>query len=207
MFCEKCGKQIPAGNLCDDCAQGGVQQPQQPAQGAAIDLSGIIRPLGIKDFVAIGVTLLTFILHFISWYSASVSYESLYGSYSSSSSFSAYEGGIGDLSFFFGFAKFLLIVNIIVFVLYLVFKVVDIRKFVPAIPFDVAKLLQLAFFGILALCLIFGLIGCLVAGESYFGTEVSYSPSVGWYLTLVLTALGVVLSVKPNLLDAVLQKK
>lgn len=188
MFCNKCGKEIPDGSVCSCSAQ---------AQGNSVAIT--IPP--VKSLIVMGVALLTFIFTFVDWYKATIS---AYG-YSQSTSVGAMEDGIGDVNFLFGLAKFLVIVNIFVFVLYLVAKFVDLGKFVPGLAkVDLGKLLQLAYFGISALALVCGLIACFV-GDEY--DLLKYGPAIGWIFSLIFTAAGLVFTVKSDILDKIVPAK
>ena len=109
-----------------------------------------------------------------------------------------------------GFTKVLLILNIIVFIAYMVTEFVDVKKFVPALAnlkFDISKLASLAFYGLMAIALVFGLIGTFtVESVSSYGIESSFSISFGWVITFIFTAAGLVNIFMPELLKNLLDK-
>lgn len=204
MYCSKCGQQIPDGSVCP-CQQS--QYPQYQAQPIAseapiLNLGGVFRPIYLLDIVTIVIGFLAFVMQFVDWYSATVSG---FGN-KESNSFGAFQEDIGEAGGLFGFVKFLLILNIFIFVIFLATKLVDVNKFVNLGNIDLGKIAQLAFFGVFAVALVLGLLACLINGESYFGVKLGYGPSWGWWLTLLFDACGLVITFRPSILSKIIKK-
>lgn len=208
MFCSKCGTEYPDGGACPFCApkveapaSAPAAEPAPAPASASINLSFLISKL-----IALGIALLTFIFQFISWFTASVEFMGM----SESQGYNPYDGDLGDASGMFTFVKIILIINIVVFIAYIATEIVDIKKFVPALNtlnLDIAKISALAFYGLMAAALIFGLIGTFtVDTEAGFGIEASFSVSFGWFVSLIFTAIGLVNVIKPNILKGALAK-
>ena len=72
MFCVKCGKELPENGVCS-CQQQDAQTEDVAAQaqenGSPANLFGGFSLIRI---VTLAIAVLTFLFHFINWYSASV---------------------------------------------------------------------------------------------------------------------------------------
>jgi len=210
MFCSKCGTEYPDGGTCPFCgpkAEAPASAPAtEPTPASTPASAGINLSFPISKIIVLGIAILTFIFQFINWFTASVS---VWG-YSSSQGFSPYDGSLGDASGMFTFVKLILIIDIVVFIAYIATQLVDIKKFVPALnnlSLDIAKLSSLAFYGLMLVALIFGLIGTFtVETGSGFGASASFSVGFGWFLSLIFTAIGLVNVLKPNILKNALAK-
>lgn len=200
MFCSKCGTQLDdAAAFCASCgaptgnnapaAQSAPEAPVAPAAPAAPAATApafSFKLPAIGTLIMLGVALLTFIFGFISWIKLSF--------LGMSTSVSIFEGDMFDVSFFLGLAKVLMIVQIVLFVLYVAAQFVDFNKFVK-LPFCVKEKSGLAYFAVYALALVLALLGIIT-------TEL-LTPGVGWYLSLVFGAVGCVFTFRPALLDKV----
>ncbi len=203
MFCTKCGKQLPENGVCD-CESAKVneqpaqtqasQPPVQPqasqAPKQAPTLYFNVPKFTVDKIVTLASTALVFLLHFISWYSASV-YGVNVGSFGPYGGF--FTTDLSDISVILAVAKVFLIINVFVFLARIAFEFIDLKKLFPTASFDLIKLLNLAFYGLLALSLLVGLIGIISTKGVGFGA--------GWWLTLIFGAIGGALNLVPNLLS------
>ncbi len=198
MFCGKCGRQIPDGTVCP-CQQSQEQPAQQAAPAAKSEFK-----LSLGTLVSLGLAILTFIFHFINWYS--VDYFGGFGPFKGLTiSFMGMSetASLWDITAVMGIAAILVWVNLFVFVLMVAVQFVDFKKLIPAIEpvlskIDLKKILPLAWYGIMLLALVFGFLGILIDEATGFGA--------GWFLTLIFAALGFVNAIKPQLLDGILAK-
>lgn len=198
MFCGKCGREIPEGTVCP-CQQ---ETQEQTAQAAPAAKAGINLSLG--TMVTLGVALLTFIFHFINWYS--VDYFGGFGPFRGLTvSFMGISetASLWDITAMMGIAAILVWVNLFVFALMVAVQFVDFKKLIPALEpvlskFDLKKLLPFVWYAIMLAALLFGFIGILIDEATGIGA--------GWILTLIFAAIGMVNILKPDLLDQLLSK-
>ncbi|MBE6677757.1 MAG: hypothetical protein E7597_03055 [Ruminococcaceae bacterium] len=213
MFCSKCGRQIPDGSVCS-CQQAAPQQtqyqaPQQPQyqaparpQRAPINKKDLFSKFTLDKVVFTLFTILLFGIHFTDWYKIKDNPGSGFGPYGVPG-----EGSIGDISGFMVVIKVFLIINIVVFAAWLVTSIININVFVPALSkIDLNKLLGLAFYGLLVLCVILGFIAGLTAEYDYYFYSMETGIAGGWWLTLYHTLIGIVLLFKPNLVSVITSK-
>ena len=195
MFCPKCGMELPDGSqFCPACgAQLGAQAPQQAAPQQGAKPAGIITIPKVGTLTAMFAALLCFIFGFLPLFGYSFSD---YG-YSYSDSYSILHSHMFDLNALFGIAKILMIIQIVVFVVYLVSQFIDINKYVN-LPFKLSEKMPLIYFCTFALSLLFTLIGCII--------EKGVSPAVCWYFAAVFCACGFVLVLKPDLISGLVKK-
>ena len=238
MFCNQCGRQIPDGSVCP-CQQDQktvlmqsqpqtpqqpqyqapqqpqYQQPQYQATAPARNITDnsfvkeLMARFNLDRIVALGLAFLAFCLHFINWYTADGSFVD-FGPYGTDSSMMGV--GLSDFSILFVVAMIFCIINIFVFIAYVVSCIIDLGKFIPVFRGkDLSTLLYRIFFGVLAFSLIIGLIGALTGSYtpySIFGVGVSIDAGLaaGWFITLVFTLIGASLAVKPNLVSFIINK-
>lgn len=202
MYCTKCGKQLPESGVCDcQAAQVNEQpvqpqnaqspvQPQAPKQAPTLYFS--VPKFTVEKIVTLASTVLVFLLHFISWYKVSA-----YGV--SMGSFGPYGGylfaDLSDISGILVVAKVFLILNVFVFLARIAFEFIDFKKLLPTANFNLLKVLNLAFYGLLALAVLVGLIGVIATENVGLGA--------GWWLTLIFGAVGGALNIVPNLMGKV----
>lgn len=187
MFCPKCGATLPDGSqFCPACgAQLGAPAPQQQyAQPAAQ------KPLNLNigKLSTLFVAALCFIFGFLPLISAGISVGLFY---------SEYGFGMFDINALLGIAKIFLIIQIVVFAVYLISQFIDINKYIN-LPFKLSEKMPLIYFCIYGLTMILALIGCII--------QKGVSPAVCWYFAVVFCACGFVLALKPNLLDGLIKK-
>lgn len=173
MFCSKCGAQLQDdAAFCGAC--GNRVAPTQAAPAQTTDNSysysfndntsnnsnssgapqmfgnGAITIPNKVDLISIGLSVLTFIFILLPWLD-------VWGL----ESVGMLREGMFDVSAMFGLAKVVCIINIILFVVYLIAQFVDVKKFVPQIPehIDLKKFSAYAFIGGCVLQWIFALLG------------------------------------------------
>lgn len=146
------------------------------------------------------IALLGFIFIFLDWIKVKT------GNSSVSAGF--FDGKWFNIQFFYGMAKVFVIIAIIAFIVYVVSCFIDLKKIIPSLKnIDLNKWIPLSYFGVYALAIVCAFLGGLIAGESesYFGITMSinYLPAIGWYLGLITTASGLILTLKPDLLKKI----
>lgn len=166
-------------------------------KGKEVNLS-INLNFSAKKLAKIGVLVFTFIFTFIKWVKASASYLGV----TESERRAIFSVGF-DETLFWGFAKILAIISIVLFVICLAGYFLDYKKLIPQlknVKFDVTQYLDLGYYAVVLVALFFTFIGRFTAETvSYFGITGGYHLGFGWYITLVLTLVGIVLSLKPEL--------
>ncbi len=192
MYCTRCGKELIEGEVCT-CAENTVEQKTETAT--------LKSGLSISTLIGYGIGLLSFFFTLVlPWYSTGNSYFSIeYGPYAGpsvlgqSASFSDIDAPLLLIVQIFS------IINIIVFIASAITKFVDVKKFVPQLEkIDIKKHTTLAYYGILAVSLVFGFIGALALEST--------SPAIGWYFALVFAAAGIVNFFKPEILKNLLKE-
>ena len=209
MFCPKCGKELaPDAAFCPACGAkvemqapaaepAPAQQPdpapaQQPAPAPAPAPVNVKLP-PIPELIQWGVAVLAFIFSLLPIFKYAVSVWGM----SYSESFTILTGNMFSLNFLLGMAKIFTIINIFIFAAYVVTRFLDINKYVK-LPFDLKKLAPLAYFGLMAVTVVFILIGSLIA--------TGCRPAFCWYVEFILCAAGWVMILKPDLLDKIFKK-
>lgn len=191
MFCSKCGTQIDDNAaFCGVCGNATGAANQAPASAPAGNTTpaspmanGLVTIPKISGLIGIGAAILMFIFMFLPWFSYGVK---IFGT-KYSESFSIFHSDMFELSALLGLAKVLGIINIIVFVLYLVLQFIDIKKLVPQIPanIDCKKLSAYAFVGIYALQWFLTLIG--IIATKYVGIAACFIIAVVFVAAFVIT--------------------
>lgn len=194
MFCPKCGTELPDGSqFCPACgAQLGAQAPQQaaPQQGAAgSNASGAFKVPDAFKLILLAWTTLVFIFGFLPLFGYSYSG---FG-YSASESFSILHSHMFDANVLLGFAKIFMIIDIIIFVVYVVSQFIDFNQFLK-LPFNVAEKSPLIYYCVYAVSMLFTLIGSII--------EEGFHPAACWYIAVVLCACGFFLILKPDLVKS-----
>lgn len=191
MFCPKCGTTLPDGSqFCPACgAQLGAQAPQQaaPQQApAGTNAAGAFRMPNAVSFTGLFFALLCFIFGFLP-----MIHVKGYGGWG------LFEGNPFDLNVLAGFAKIFMIIQIILFVIYLISQFVDFNKLLN-LPFNVTEKAPIIYFCCYAAALLFSFIGGLVGG---YGMH--YAPAVCWYFAVVFCICGFIVILKPDLVKNV----
>ncbi len=194
MFCPKCGMELPDGSqFCPACgAQLGAQTPAPqaaPQQGAKP--AGIFTMPSVGSFAAMFVALLCFIFGFLPLISSK--YGGSAGLFSGGSAF--------DVNVLLGFGKIFMIIQIILFFVYLASQFVDFNKFLN-IPFKVSEKMPIIYFACFGVALLFTFIGALIGVSGFH-----FSPAVCWYFAVVFCICGFVLVFKPDLLNGLIKKQ
>lgn len=223
MFCVKCGKQLADGEACTCQQQTQFNQPQynnqpqfnaspqftqQPPKQNSSDSIFKFNKLTLVKIITLGLAGVTFLSHlFFNWYRYSaIIVSGGFGPYGGPSLYGV-SAPLGEVSGMFSFARLLLILNVFVFLAYIAWELIDIKKFVPALgnlKFDLGKLLSLIFYGLMATALFFGLIGTFTAEEGY---GVSVGIGFGWIFTFLNAGAGIVNFFMPDLLKKILKQQ
>lgn len=165
-----------------------------------------VKKTTLRKVIVLGLAVLVFLFAFCHWYNINVN---MYG-YKFSESFGPYSGltfmgekaSLSEFSGWFIVAKVFLIIDLIVFVIYMATNFVNIEAFIPTLSGKMVNdLAHKAYFVIMAIALFCALIGDFATENSeYFHME------GGWYLTVIFTVLGCVNAFKPQLLKTALNK-
>ena len=188
MFCPKCGVQLPDGSaFCAACGEklAPVATPAAPAEQKSVQISVKMPP--VATLVKLGIALVAFIFTFISWWNLA-GYKS----------FNVLVGDIFEVSALLGIAKIFVIIDIVLFALYLISQFVDFNKFLN-LPFNVKETVGKAYFAVYFAALLFCLIG--IIATKWVGI------SFGWFIGFVFAGLGLVLEVKPDAFDGLIKKQ
>ena len=102
-----------------------------------------------------------------------------------------------DINTWLGIAKIFLIIQIVVFGIYLISQVIDFNKYLN-LPFRLSRVMPPLYFVIYGITMLLTLIGCII--------EKPLSPAVCWYFAIVFCLCGFVLACKPDLLDGLIKK-
>lgn len=212
MFCPKCGNQLPDGSqFCANCGE--QLAPSVAAQHTSAPANA--KPVNVAAYIEAFFALLCFIFGFLPLVSITQSKGS--ESYSLScglfSSIGAGKLSQFDINVMLGIAKILMIMQIVVFVVYLVSRFVDLNKFIN-VPFDFKKAMPAAYFTVYGLSLLFTLIACLIgytgSGAEEFasmGVKTSVSPAVCWYIAVVLLLCFAIAVVKPKVFSGLIKQQ
>ena len=201
MFCPKCGIELaPDAAFCPACgakieapaAEAAAPQKEEvaakPAPKAAAPRK-IELTLTTAELVSWGVALLSFMLMLMPNWKIST--------WGTSQTYSVLINNIFQAQALLGLAKVLTIINIFVFALCFITRFVDADKCIKA-SFSIKKILPFVFYGIQALNILFVFIGSLIMSAG--------RPACCWYLGLLTCACGILLTIKPDLLDKMFKK-
>ncbi len=203
-FCGKCGKPVQDGAaFCASCGapmnaapqqpqyqqpqyqQPQYQQPQyrQPRQPGAPIAGGLVKlPNNPARWIGIFAIFVSFILLVsVHWYSI--------GGWTGRTVFveDAFNGSV-----WFGFAKIFGIIAIVAFAVYFISYFINIKKLVPAIPFDLEKTSLICYLVCFALAIVFAFIAVLAMRGISF--------TAGYFITLVFFLIALVASL-PGFLE------
>lgn len=179
MFCSKCGTKLNDDAVfCSECGNRVAQPQEAPASEAPTQAptdnsgnysfndntpsstddsaplmsfaNGAVKIPNKFDLIGVGLAIITFIFMLLPWLD-------IWGL----ESVGMLREGMFDVSAMFGLAKVVCIINIILFIAYLIAQFVDVKKFVPQIPehIDLKKFSAYAFIGGCVLQWIFALLG------------------------------------------------
>lgn len=149
------------------------------------------------------ITLLSFCLSFIHWYKFDGYSEGFgpYGRYG--------DGALSDVNALMVIVQIFLIINIVVFALYILTGIINFGALVPQLRnVDLHRILHIVYYSVLAFCIVFGLIGALVGGSyTYPGITFDYDTTIagGWIVSLIFMLLGIVFVIKKDLISALLR--
>lgn len=151
----------------------------------------------MKKWINLGVAVLAIIGAILPWLKVSVS---LFGySYSETGTIFKGDGAM------FTIAKIVVVIAIIAAILTIVNMFVDLKKTIkPLEKLDVAKLAPIVTYGLFTAALVFALIGIFTAESYSFG---GYTIGWGFIVEAIIVAAGLVLAIKPSLLDKVIKTK
>ena len=202
MFCPKCGTTLPDGSLfCPKCgAQLNAPAPQQsapqyynqPAPQKTAQVS--VNIPNAAKFVTMFFALMCFIFGFLALVHTK-----------GGGNASLFDGSAFDVNAMLGIGKVLMIINIVVFAVYLISQFVNLNKFL-AIPFNMSEKMPVVYFGVYAVALLFVFIGSLI-GFSSGGYKVSMMPAVCWYFAVVFCICGFVFVFKPEIISNIIKKQ
>lgn len=164
------------------------------------------RKTTLRRVIVLGLAVLVFIFAFCHWYSLSETSDGYtlsceFGPYSRPESDSYYDP-LEDLGGWMIAGKVFLIIDLVVFVVYMASNFIDLGAYIPGVSGKLINdIAQKAYFGIMAIALFCELLGDL----SCELTEYIHMTS-GWYLTLIFTIAGLVNAFNPGLLKNALNK-
>lgn len=192
MFCPRCGAELPDGSqFCHVCgAQLGAQAPADPQTPVAPQTAP--KPFAlpkISKLIEMSLALMCFIFGFLPIIHIGISIGLFYSEFGFT---------VFDINALLGIAKILLIIQIIVFFVYLPSQIIDVNKFIK-LPFKLSKKMPLIYFCVYGLTMLFTLIGCII--------ETGVSPAVCWYFAVIFCACGFLLALKPDLIDGLIKKQ
>ena len=215
MFCPKCGTTLQDGSqFCPKCgAQLGAPAPQQPAPQQPVQQQYYNQPApqqyyqqpqrtaqvsvnvpNAAKFVTMFFALMCFIFGFLSLVHAKGGNDA-----------SLFDGNAFNVNAMLGIGKVLMIIQIVVFAVYLISQFINLNKFL-AIPFSMSEKMPIVYFGVYAVALLFVFIGALI-GMSGYGQKVSMSPAVCWYFAVVFCICGFVFVFKPEIVSNIIKKQ